>query len=250
MSVPQVLLALLAIYLVLVALAWLVVVPFLGRHPGVDPTTGLMQWIVRIYCRVWHRARFSRLEHVRTAARARDGLIVVSNHTGAVDPLVIQSQCPFIIRWLMASEMMIPQLDWFWRRQKVIPVNRDGRDTSALRAAIRHVRHGGCVGIFPEGRIVQPPREIRPFVPGVGALVAKTQAPVLVCWVSGTPDTPIMSEALASRSHARVVYLDVIEFAENDSPETITAALRRRIHEASGWPLNDEPMPPIVRPEE
>jgi 1-acyl-sn-glycerol-3-phosphate acyltransferase len=201
-------------------------------------------WVCfRAYCRVVHRPTFAGLQHVPETNRP-GGLIVVANHTGPVDPLLIQAACRFEIRWMMAEDMMIPQLDWLWRRQRMIPVARDGSDSGPAREAIRHVRAGGVIGIFPEGGIVIPRQEIRPFHNGVGLIIARTGAPVLLVWVSGTPRATGMFEALVSPSRARVEFVDRLELASMRGPAVITRRLRQRVAEASGWPLRDEPLVP------
>jgi 1-acyl-sn-glycerol-3-phosphate acyltransferase len=173
-----------------------------------------------------------------------DGLIVVSNHTGAVDPLLIQSACRFHIRWMMASAMMGRTLDWVWRMLRIIPIERDGRDSGPTREAIRHVKAGGVLGIFPEGRIVVPPGEVRPFHAGVGLIIARTKAPVLLVWVSGTPNTNKMAASLLGSSRAKVRFMEHVEFPPKANAETITRALREAMAEVSGWPINDDPLPP------
>ena len=75
-------------------------------------------------------------------------------------------------------------------------------------------------------------------------IVKKTGAPVLLCWIRGTPDTNDMHEALVTRSHARVTYLGVLDYRAERDPKAIAEDLRRRLHEASGWPLNEEVIPP------
>lgn len=244
MSVPQVLLILVLAYLAAIALWWLVMVPVLRRAPAGTALVGLMWWIEKAYCRLWHRVSYSGTGILPGSNADHHGLIVVSNHTGSIDPLVIQARCPFLIRWMMASDMMGPELNWLWEQQQMIPVKRDGSDSAALREAIRHVRAGGAIGIFPEGRITVPPREIRPFLPGVGLLIAKARAPVLLAWVSGTPDTNKMAQALKTRSRTHVQFIDLIDFGEERDAEKITEHLRQRIADVSGWPLNDEVIPP------
>ena len=90
-----------------------------------------------------------------------------------------------------------------------------------------------------------PPREIRPFHPGVGLIVARTKAPVLLCWISGTPDTNKMGKSMLSRSHSKVRFIELIDFKGERHAANIARILRERIAEVSGWPLNDEPIPPV-----
>ena len=244
MTAIDVLLTLATIWLVVVGVAWLVVVPFLSSGPGLDPVNGLLWWMMRAYSRVWHRATYTGVELAPRSEDDHDGLIVVANHTGAIDPLLVQSRCGCFIRWMMAEEMMGPELDWLWRRRPIIAVSRDGRDSGPLRDAIRWVKQGGVVGIFPEGRITLPPREIRPFLPGAGFIIAKTRAPVLLVWISGTPVTNKLGECLKSRSNARVEFIERLDLSDISDPVEICERLRRRISEVSGWPLNDEVLPP------
>jgi 1-acyl-sn-glycerol-3-phosphate acyltransferase len=241
--------------LILIAGAWLgmalvgrlIVVPFLRRGPGSDAVAGLMWWAVRIFTWCVHRARAHGAEALRS--RTDPGpLVVVSNHTGAIDPFLIQAACRFQIRWMMASDMMFTGLDWLWKRQRLIPVARDGTDSGPAREAIRHVVGGGVVGIFPEGRIVTPPRQVWPFQAGVGLVVARTHAPVLLVWVSGTAEANTLRGSILTPSRARVQFVDLMRFEKGARAADIAQALRERIHEVSGWPLNDGP-PPRQQPE-
>ena len=216
-----------------------------SHGPGGDPVTGLLCLWARVYCRVMHRAQYRGLKLVPQTNRP-GGLIVVSNHTGPIDPLLIQAACRFDVRWMMAADMMIPQLGWLWRHQRMIPVARDGSDSGPAREAIRHVQAGGILGVFPEGALVRPRDQIRPFHPGVGFIIAKTRAPVLLAWISGTPEPTELGPALTSRSHARLDFIDRLEFTEEDDPAAITESLRHRVAEASGWPLCDEPLAPSL----
>lgn len=229
-------------WIALVVLARWAVKRWLTDGPSGDPFTTALWRGVQVYCRWRHRAQFHGLEHVPKTNQP-GGMIVVSNHTGPIDPLVIQAGCHFDIRWLMAEEMMVESLDWFWRRHRLIPVARDGRDTGPAREAIRTVRAGGIIGIFPEGGIVRPSGEVRPFQAGAGLIVARTGAPVLLVFVSGTPQATEMVPALASTSNTVVRYLDLIDFGGERSAAKITEDLRRRMSEASNWPMNDEPVP-------
>jgi 1-acyl-sn-glycerol-3-phosphate acyltransferase len=232
-------------WFVLVLLFRLTIVRWLAGGPGGDPLTGFLWRVIRVYSRLMHRPTYAGLEHVPTSNEP-GGLIVVSNHTGPIDPLLIQAACHFEIRWMMAADMMAPQLDWLWHR--MIPVARDGRDSASAREAIRHVRGGGVIGIFPEGGIAVPRGQVRPFHEGVGLIIARTKAPVLLVWCSDTPQETHMFRALAKPSRARVQFIGRFEPADDGGPADITRQLRQRIAEASGWPINDEPLNPS-RPE-
>ena len=40
-----------------------------------------------------------------------------------------------------------------FKRIEAIPVDRFARDTASVRAALRHLKEGRILGVFPEGRI-------------------------------------------------------------------------------------------------
>jgi 1-acyl-sn-glycerol-3-phosphate acyltransferase len=243
MSLAEKVLLGIVLWVAIVLLARFIVIPLLRFGPERDPVKVLIWRASQFYLWLLHRARYRGQERLRRTIKP-GGLVVISNHTSSLDPMLIQCGCNFSIRWLMAKDMMIPQLDWLWKLQRIIPVSRDGSDSSPVRQAIRHVRGGGAVGIFPEARIVRPGGEIRPFHSGVGAIVARTGAPVMIVWVSGTPTTSNMTQAFFTPSRSKVEYVDVMEFDDQASAQSITEQLRARLSQASGWPLNDEPMPP------
>lgn len=231
-------------YILTAILAWiagvvlirLALVPLRRNAPGGDPINALLKLGAKLYSKLMHRAIWRGEDDLRRNVNSGP-LIVVSNHTSSVDPVLIQAGCWFPIRWLMAAEMMTASLDWLWKQQDVIPVERDRADSKPVRTAIRHLRAGGVIGIFPEGRIIQPRGRVGRFLDGVGLLASKTGVPVLLVWVSGTPDTEALSEAFFTPSRARIEYVGVFRFKQHHDPAAITRALREKLAEASGWTL-------------
>jgi 1-acyl-sn-glycerol-3-phosphate acyltransferase len=220
----------------------LVAVPWLSTGPGGNPSTGLVWLVLRLYAHLVHRVTFEGRENV-PEGNCPGPLVVISNHTGPIDPVVIQAACRFEIRWMMASDMMVPQLDLLWRFLQLIPVARNGRDSGPARQAIRHVKRGGVVGIFPEGAIPRPRGELRPFHLGAGLVIARTRAPVLLVLVTGTPDARDMFGALSTPSRAHVRFFELMDFSDVRDPAAITEKLRRRLAEVTGRPYNEEPLP-------
>ncbi len=220
-----------------------IVLPWLRQGPGGVPGYVIIWKCMYLFIRLVHRVRYIGQEHVPTSNMAGP-LLVVSNHTGAVDPMLISGGCPFAIRWMMAEDMYTPTLTPFLEYTGVIPVARDGTDTASARLAVRELKAGAVIGIFPEGGIVTPPRQLWPFFAGVGLIIARSKAPVLLVWVSGTPDTNDMNKSLMTPSHARVQYLGVFDFAGQRDAKAITETLRAKIAEVSGWPIKDGPAVP------
>ena len=137
----------------------------------------------------------------------------------------------------MAREFMFPSLDFVWKYSEVIPVARDGQDSAGLRVALRYLKENGVIGIFPEGGIKQPREAIHPFAEGVGAMIAHTNAKVLLVTVDGTPMNDEMGDAIIERSHSTVRFIDLIKYPESATKSEITQDLRARLSQATGWSL-------------
>ncbi len=223
-----------------------------ARPRGDDIIASFVFRVIQVYGALVHRVSASGLEHIdgRTADRPTlDGrpLIVVANHTAGVDPMVVQAKLPFEVRWMMAEDMHVPALEWFWEFGRVIFVDRgagerESRDTSGLRQAMRHLRGGGVLGMFPEGHIERPERMILPFKDGVGLLITKTGADVLPVIVEGTPQVDPAFASLTRTSTTSLRFLPVrrYERGERSAPE-IASELRELFLRETGWPTNDHP---------
>ncbi|MFG0330462.1 MAG: lysophospholipid acyltransferase family protein [Phycisphaerales bacterium] len=194
----------------------------------------------RLFVRILHRASFHGIENLERLDLDR-GLIVVANHTAGVDPALVQAAAPFEIRWMMWSAVNKGIAKWLGAGYlRSIVVDQDGRDVRPLREAIRHVRQGGVLGIFPEGGIERPPHRIYPFRPGVGLIVSHCRAPVLPVWISGTPYTESAMQSVFRLSRSRVVFGSPLEFRDDATPDEIATAIRARLASLSGWPLENE----------
>lgn len=232
-------------------LLWAALAGWLWSNPRGDSLeAGLLWRIARLYTRFVARAKFEGLEHVpRDRHSVPGGLIVVSNHTSGIDPMLIQSVCRFEVRWMMAADMRHPAGEGFWKWMRIIFVER-GRtsaDTNAgsaeagaaagLREAIRHVEGGGVLGIFPEGVIERPARTLKPFQPGVGLIIRKTKAPVLPVIIEGTAYADTAWGSVVRFARARVRFMPLRRF-EGMRPDAIATALQERYQEWTGWPAD------------
>jgi 1-acyl-sn-glycerol-3-phosphate acyltransferase len=217
-----------------------VVAPWLGSHFAGNPLVGLLVVVTRAYCRLVHHVGYTGLERV-PAGMHPGPLIVVANHTAGIDPLLIQIACRFEIRWMMSRDMMAPALDWFWKRRRMIPVEFGASDSAAVKEAIRHVKSGGVLGIFPEGGIERPARMLRPFMPGAGLIVARCNAPVLLAFIHGTPEGSAF-QTLVKSSQSRVDFLGPFTYPPRTDAREIVEDLRRKLAEHSRWPTTEEPL--------
>lgn len=223
------------------AVRWVVRPGFRGGEPGACFAVR----VIRAYARFMHALRVGGVEHV--PARPPSGfsdrpLVIVSNHTSGVDPALIQAALGFEVRWVMAEDMRASRFEWFWEFARIIFVDREAGDVSGLREALRHLRAGGTLGIFPEGAIERPPRMLLPFREGVGVLIARSRALVLPVVVEGTPFAATAWGALGKPSRSTVRFLPVIDFSARATPAgEVAGVLQQVFAESTGWRVNEKP---------
>lgn len=158
------------------------------------------------------------------------GGVIVCNHRSSVDPFFVQRSTQRPIHWMVAKEYVVhPALRWFLTTCEVIPVNRGGIDTAATKQALRYVREGGVIGMFPEGRINKTDRLFIPVRPGAALVAIKTRAIVLPCYLTGSPYggtawSPLFMPAMVTVQYGDTIdaalYADRIEAGENEAAVT------------------------------
>ena len=132
---------------------------------------------------VWFRVRSEGRERVPAAGP----LILAANHVSYLDPAVVGSSFPRVIRFLISRDVHDhPFLTWFYKSMLSVPVDRTGGVArQALREALRALARGEVVGIFPEGGRVSPGQEEEPL-PGVALLARRSGVAVIPVGIAGT----------------------------------------------------------------
>lgn len=228
---------------------WAVVCAWLSAGPRPGLVGGVVYHGVRLYARLVHHLKVGGRD-VRPTRDEAKSLVVICNHTAGIDPVLVQAACPFEVRWVMAQDMKVPRWTFVWEWARVISVDRAGRDAAGAREAIRHVRAGGVVGIFPEGRIERPQRRLLPFQAGVGMIIRRSGADALLVSIEGTPTTATAWGSLWLASRAKVRFLERVSYAGTDlDAAAIAEDLRRRFAERTGWEVTDDAAPPAEAPE-
>lgn len=112
-------------------------------------------------------------------------LIIVANHQSNADPPVMVYAMPRAV-FFMAKRSLFwgPVMSYLLRAVHVYPVDRDGRDTDALRWAQRTLDSGKALLIFPEG--TRSPGRLRKATHGLAYLALSSGAPVLPVAITGT----------------------------------------------------------------
>ena len=113
------------------------------------------------------------------------GLIVAANHLSNFDPPILGIAMPRPVSYMAKKELFaMPVLGPVITGLGAFKVDRQAGGTAALRASLRMLKEGRCVGIFPEGgRNVSGTREEKA---GAAFLAAASGAPVVPAAILGT----------------------------------------------------------------
>lgn len=128
----------------------------------------------------------------------KGAIIVAPNHKSYWDPPVIGTAVNNRIIHYMAKEELFknPIFGWVIRQFGTFPVKRGTVDRQAVRQAVRELKSGNPLGIFPEGTRIK--REgLGRFHSGMASLALMTGTPVVPVAVIGTMDLPKKNGPLA-----------------------------------------------------
>lgn len=107
--------------------------------------------------------------------------IIVGNHKSVLDviPAAICMDKP--VHYMAKQELTQKRLGrWFTKKCECIIVSRDGNDARAVMQAMRYLKNGESVCIFPEGTRNKTDEVFLPFKSGAAALSIKTKTPIIL----------------------------------------------------------------------
>lgn len=104
----------------------------------------------------------------------KDGAVVIAgNHKNISDQFLVFLATKRVVNYMAKREYFDGALAPLFRWAGCIPVNRDGFDAAAVRSAIKILKKGGAVGIFPEGTRNKTDALLLPFKPGAVAIAQR-----------------------------------------------------------------------------
>lgn len=130
------------------------------------------------------RRRYDVRLHGTERVPAVGPVIFAANHIGVLDGPLLAVFAPRPVHALTKQEMFHGRTGRFLRRSGQIPLDRFGADPHAVRTALRVLRDGGVVGVFPEG--TRGDGELHRFHHGAAYLALVSGAPVVPVIILGS----------------------------------------------------------------
>jgi len=180
--------------------------------PEIHGPLRVLYWVFQFYCGIWHQLSTEGQAPLPESGPA----ILISNHTCGIDHLLLQVSSRRLLGFMIAREYYeSPWLRGICSYIGCIPVNRNGHDHAAIRAALKALERGRVLPIFPEGRIVPASgRRLEAIKPGSAYLAIRARVPVVPAYIIGTPPTDEIMDSLLTPSKARVIFGSPIDLSD------------------------------------
>ncbi|MDF1745547.1 MAG: lysophospholipid acyltransferase family protein [Gimesia sp.] len=230
-------------------------------YQAVKLPDGWRAWILFVIARVYGPGLWGIKANRRCPFPGDSAAIIIANHRSPADPLILWCNSHLgnpektmrCISFLMAREYYeLPGLvGWIARAMHSIPVDRDGRDVVPVREALRKLKQGDLIGVFPEGGI-QDTRPIGESNSGIAFLALRSKAPVYPVYINNSPRGKNMIAPFYSRAETSLVYGEPIDLsawydrrASREVLEEVTTLMMERLAELGdtvylGSPASDE----------
>ena len=109
----------------------------------------------------------------------KGSVIVYSNHASWWDPVILGVLLPRQVHFMAKEELFRSGFTrWFLTNIGTFPVKRGTADISAVKKALKLLKHGKVFGIFPEGTRIKT-GELGTFLRGVAGIAHHSRAPII-----------------------------------------------------------------------
>jgi 1-acyl-sn-glycerol-3-phosphate acyltransferase len=161
----------------------------------------------------------------------RGGFILACNHVSYLDPVIFGISCPRPLNYMARESLFENRLfGWLLARVNVFPIRRYSADIGAIKEALRRLKIGGGLLLFPEGTRSSDGR-IGEGLEGVGFLARKSNSPVIPAFIKGTAEAMPKGAKFVKPARLTVVFGPAMRFPEDDcvSDKARTDEIMRQI---------------------
>jgi 1-acyl-sn-glycerol-3-phosphate acyltransferase len=185
-------------------------------------------------CRLYFGLELRGTEHIPRTG----GVIIVPNHQTYADPPLVSIPVRRRVYYMAWSGLFeVPVLRSVIRLLRAFPIQVESHDPRAMRHAVRLLRQGQALMIFPEGERSRTGTLGR-FMPGAFRLAVSTEVPVLPVTITGGHEVWPPGRALPRRGRIRITYHALERPEPGLGPRAAARDLAERARAAilSAWP--------------
>lgn len=135
----------------------------------------VIKFLANIIFRILYRVKTYGVENVPASGK----FILCSNHANNLDPVFVSMVMPRQISWMAKKELFkYKTIASIVYKLGAFPVDRSQSDISAIKNALKVLKQGKVLGIFPEGTRVKS-MDLEAVKPGVALLSIRSDSPIL-----------------------------------------------------------------------
>jgi 1-acyl-sn-glycerol-3-phosphate acyltransferase len=197
----------------------------------------IVRAILAVYFRLYHRLELQGREVLPPSGPA----IVLLNHASLLDvpALMVLDPYPNTMLVAKASLFKVPGVAWLLRQWDAIAVERQGRDSSGVRALLKALREGHVLAVAAEGRRTRSGR-LEPINLVLAKIAASADVPLIPLGIAGSFEA-LPPGAAFPRPRKIVVRLGP-PFRIPRGTDPIVAAARIRSEIAALLPPQQQPL--------
>ncbi|QDU78334.1 1-acyl-sn-glycerol-3-phosphate acyltransferase [Polystyrenella longa] len=195
---------------------------------------GFLHVVCTLFCTVWFRLRGYHQEKLP----AKGGAILMMNHQSFLDPVLVGTVIRRTISFVARDSLFkAPIIGFILKRVYTMPIRRESATSSTIREAVRRLKHGFLVGLYPEGTR-SPDGLVGTFKPGFLSILKRTDAPIIPVGIAGAYEAMPRSSVWIRPKKICVVFGDPISheeiqahFDSDQSDKEFVEFLRQRVVE-------------------
>ncbi len=161
------------------------------------------------------------------------GAVIASNHLSFLDPPAVGVAMRRRTYYFAKSELFVPVFGWIIRKCYAFPVERGSADTRALKEAIKLLKGGELLTMFPEGTRSRD-GEVHEFDLGAALVASRAGVPVIPCALTGTDVVMPLGARCFRRGKVAVSFgepIDTLQHGPKPGKEDLQR-ITRRLEEA------------------
>ena len=161
----------------------------------------LVALIIRLICRINGGLEVIGKENIPSEG----GVIVAANHISYLDPPLIGAVVPRNATFMARKGLFeIPVLGWMIK-DAAFPVDRERTRPSTIKEAVRRLKSGELVAMFPEGRRSDT-GELMEAKRGIGMIACLSKVPVVPALITGSDRALPVDAGWLKRAKIRVIF--------------------------------------------
>lgn len=113
--------------------------------------------------------------------KKQKAMLIMSNHTGMLDGIIIHFAFVFRRLWFLALDNMFKKKfqKWFFTNLNCIEINRENMNTSSYNNVVNYLKKDKAVCIFPEGQIESTKDQLQKFKLGITFISIINKTPIV-----------------------------------------------------------------------